>query len=302
MKRSADVIRARDLLRGVIDALPDTLTVNRGLFNLLLLSPDKVGSIGGVIERLAREQPDQPALRFEQRSWTYAEFNGWANRIAHVLRARGVVAGDSVAILMENRPEVLACVAGVVKLGAVAGMLNHHQRGEVLAHSIKLTSARVVIVGDECLEALESTEYTPKAQHAGDADEVAADAVFLLAVRRARQDALLVLDDALGHLDRRGGGGVVGAAGLEQLHDLGEVVARVGEAAGERFSAHRATIPADRSMSAACRPGMFNIATTAFPTSPQVSSATPITAHSATSGWRYSSFSTSADAAAASPA
>ncbi|MFA5939315.1 MAG: long-chain-acyl-CoA synthetase [Sinimarinibacterium sp.] len=161
MKRSADVIRARDLLRGVIDALPDALTVNRGLFNLMLLSPDKVGSIGGVIERLAREQPDRPALRFEQRSWTYAEVNAWANRIASVLRKQGVRRGDGVAILMENRAEVLACVAATVKLGAIAGMLNHQQRGEVLAHSLRLTKARVLIAGAECMEAVASAGYGP---------------------------------------------------------------------------------------------------------------------------------------------
>ena len=43
---------------------------------------------------------------------------------------------------MENRPEVLACVAATVKLGGVAAMLNHHQRGDALTHSIELTRPR----------------------------------------------------------------------------------------------------------------------------------------------------------------
>src|SRR5947208_802066 len=59
------------------------------------------------------------------------------------------------------------------------------------------------------------------AQDAGDADEVAADAVLLVAVDGAGEDALLVADDRLGHLHGGGGGGVVGAAGLEQADDLG---------------------------------------------------------------------------------
>jgi acyl-CoA synthetase (AMP-forming)/AMP-acid ligase II len=162
MSASADTIRFADLARGVLKSLPDALAANRGLIGLALTRPESLDSIGLHLERLARKHPRRTALVFEDRRWTYAEFNGWANRIAHVLRARGVVAGDAVAVLMENRPEVLACVAGVVKLGAVAGMLNHNQRGEVLAHSIRLTQASVVIVGDECVDTLESTAYGPK--------------------------------------------------------------------------------------------------------------------------------------------
>lgn len=158
---SRDIIRFRDLLRGAIGTLPDTLTVNRGLLNLVLLKPDHQHSIGRVLEKLAASHPQRPALRFEERVWTYAEFNAWANRIASVLRQQGVRAGDCVAILMENRPEVLACVAATVKLGAIAGMLNHQQRGEVLAHSLKLTRARVILCGEECMDALASSGYAP---------------------------------------------------------------------------------------------------------------------------------------------
>ncbi|SFF50447.1 fatty-acyl-CoA synthase [Fontimonas thermophila] len=161
MRRSEDIVRFRDLVRGALKGLPDALTVQRGLLNLALLKPDKAHSIGSVLATLARRQPQALALRFEDRCWTYAEFNAWANRIAAVLRRHGVRRGEAVAILMENRAEVLACVAATVKLGAIAGMLNHQQRGEVLAHSLRLTRARVLIAGAECLEALQDCGYVP---------------------------------------------------------------------------------------------------------------------------------------------
>ena len=163
MSDDADRIRLGDIVRGALRTLPDAGPVNRGLLNLLLLRPDRHGSIGSVIERHAERTPQATALLFEDRRWSYAEFNAWANRIARALKGRGVAAGDSVALLMENRPELLAAVAGVLKLGAIAGMLNHHQRGEVLAHSIRLTRARVMVVGEECRAALESTEFRPGA-------------------------------------------------------------------------------------------------------------------------------------------
>ncbi|HEX4896332.1 MAG TPA: long-chain-acyl-CoA synthetase [Solimonas sp.] len=161
MSQNRDLIGFADILRGALGTLPDTLTVNKGLFNLLTLKPDRAGSIGAMIERHAQRTPQATALLFEDRRWTYAEFNAWANRIAHALKARGVASGDAVAVLMENRAELLATVAGIVKLGAVAGMLNHNQRGDVLAHSLRLTQARVIVLGEECRAALETTGFHP---------------------------------------------------------------------------------------------------------------------------------------------
>ena len=154
-------VHLRDLARGVLRILPDTLETARGLWNLARVSADKPASIGLQLEQVAQRDPGRLALLFDERSWTYAEFNAWANRIAAVYRARGVKSGDTVAILMENRPEVLACVAAAVKLGAVAAMLNHNQRGEVLTHSLALTKPRLLVCGAECREALESTTFHP---------------------------------------------------------------------------------------------------------------------------------------------
>lgn len=160
---NGDTIRFRDIAKGVLKSLPEAFEFNRGLFNLATYAvrPDRAESIGLLIEDRAHRYPQQTALLFEDRRWTYAQFNGWANRIARVLKSRGVKAGDAVAILMENRPEVLACVAAVLKLGAIAGMLNHQQRGDVLRHSIDLTRAKVIISGEECRAALESSGYSP---------------------------------------------------------------------------------------------------------------------------------------------
>ncbi|HKY91545.1 MAG TPA: long-chain-acyl-CoA synthetase [Nevskiaceae bacterium] len=168
MTTTADTISPGAFARALVRLLPNALAIPRGFLKLATIKGDTVDSIGLQLERCARRHPRRVALRFEDRAWTYAEFNGWANRIAHVLRSRGVVAGDCVAVLMENRPEVLACAAGIVKIGAVAGMLNHQQRGDVLEHSLRLTKADLLIVGDECLAALESTSYGPKGEKAGD--------------------------------------------------------------------------------------------------------------------------------------
>ena len=158
---STERIHLLDLARSALKTLPQTPQLLRGLWNQATVKADSKLSIGLLIERHAARTPQATALVFEGRSWSYAAFNAWANRIAASLAAAGVKPGDSVGILMENRAETLACVAAVVKLGAAAGMLNHQQRGEVLTHSIKLIAPRALIIGEECREALASTAFKP---------------------------------------------------------------------------------------------------------------------------------------------
>jgi acyl-CoA synthetase (AMP-forming)/AMP-acid ligase II len=141
---------------GVVRTAPALPHVARGLWNLVTLKPDHIGSIGARFAELARKQPDSPALIFEGRKWSYREFNIWANQIAWALNEAGIKQGDSVGVLFENRPEMLACVLGIVKLGAVATLLNNQQRGDTLAHSLRITKPRIVIVGQECMDGFES--------------------------------------------------------------------------------------------------------------------------------------------------
>ncbi len=151
-----------DLAQGIAQTIPELNRLSRGLITLATLGPSRRFSIGKRIEYWAQKAPHRTAIRFEDKSWTYAEFNAWANRVADSFKANGVKAGDAVGILMENRPEVLVCVTAAVKLGAVAAMLNNNQRGEVLSHSLKLVNPKLIVVSSECDEAIASTEFTPK--------------------------------------------------------------------------------------------------------------------------------------------
>jgi len=138
--------------------------LTKGLWNLVTLKPDHVGSIGARFAALAASQPDKPALVFEGRTWTYAQFNAWANQIAHSLQAAGIRQGDAVGVLMENRPELMAAVLGIVKLGGIATLLNNQQRGNTLAHSLRISQPRVVIFGGECTEAFDSLPPETRAE------------------------------------------------------------------------------------------------------------------------------------------
>ncbi|RVW02797.1 long-chain-acyl-CoA synthetase [Rhodococcus xishaensis] len=147
-------------LPGMATELPG---LARGALGLLRKPEDPV-SIGRVFQDVARRQPHHPFIRFEGESITYGQANARVNRYADVLARNGVRRGDVVAILVKNRPETLLVTLATVKLGAVAGMLNHNQRGDVLAHSLSLLDSRVLVVGEECDEALASLDGETHAQ------------------------------------------------------------------------------------------------------------------------------------------
>ncbi|WP_433658860.1 long-chain-acyl-CoA synthetase [Nocardia sp. CA-128927] len=122
----------------------------------MLIKPDDKSSVGLYFQRAAHRHPDRLFLRFEGTAYTYREANAEVNRYAAVLAARGVQRGNVVGLLMTNRPETLFTALASVKLGATVGLLNHHQRDQVLAHSFGLLNSVLNVVGEECKEALDS--------------------------------------------------------------------------------------------------------------------------------------------------
>jgi len=158
--------------------LADAPSLLRGALGMTR-TPRARETIGSVFQKLAERRPDHPFLRFEGDTLTYGDANAQVNRYAAVLAAQGVRTGDVVGILVANRPEALLVVLAAVKLGAAAGMLNHHQRGDVLAHSLGLLDATVLVVGEECDEAIDSLDGPPQAKttlRITELDVLAADA------------------------------------------------------------------------------------------------------------------------------
>ncbi len=144
-----------DIATRVPGVLADVPVMVRGVLTGLLARPTSKTSIGKVFQDRAARFGDRVFVRFGERQLTYREANATANRYAAVLAARGVGRGDVVGIMMRNSPNTVLAMLAVVKCGAVAGMLNYHQRGEVLAHSLGLLDAKVLVVESDLVEAVE---------------------------------------------------------------------------------------------------------------------------------------------------
>nr|CRL68842.1 linear gramicidin synthetase subunit D [Mycolicibacterium komanii] len=68
-------------------------------------------------EQVART-PERIAVSFDDRRMTYRELDEASNRLAHLLIARGVSAGERVALLSSRSAEAVVAILGVLKTGA----------------------------------------------------------------------------------------------------------------------------------------------------------------------------------------
>ncbi|MDE2400661.1 MAG: long-chain-acyl-CoA synthetase [Burkholderiales bacterium] len=107
--------------------------------------------LGWCLEKAARQNPQGTAILYRDTRLTYTQLNQWANRMAHFFLSQGLQKGDVVGVFVENRPELLALVAGLGKIGVVSALLNTSQTGKVLSHSINLVKPKFAIVGEELL-------------------------------------------------------------------------------------------------------------------------------------------------------
>ncbi|MBI1213239.1 MAG: long-chain-acyl-CoA synthetase [Alphaproteobacteria bacterium] len=116
------------------------------------LTPQSPDTVADIVERWARERPGNVAIYFEDKKYTYREYDAAANRYARWAQAQGLKKGDVVALLMENRPEFLFAWTGLVKIGVVAALINTNLKERALAHSLAVADAKHLILGAELAE------------------------------------------------------------------------------------------------------------------------------------------------------
>jgi fatty-acyl-CoA synthase len=150
----SSAITARGVIAGALGMAGDLPRMARLLPPLVNPTPKRRWTIGKAFAQAAAAHPDRPFLRSGKHAYTYGECNRRANRWAAVLTDRGVGQGDVVAVMAHNSPDVVIAMLAIVKLGAIAGLVNHNQRGDVLEHSLGLLSAGILVRDDESAEAV----------------------------------------------------------------------------------------------------------------------------------------------------
>jgi len=103
-------------------------------------------TLGDHLAAWAAQNGDRPALSSERESLSYRQLDARANAYARWGRARGLSKGDTVALMMPNRPEYAAIWFGLVRAGLGVALVNTNLIGAGLAHCLDVVNAKAVIV------------------------------------------------------------------------------------------------------------------------------------------------------------
>ena len=122
----------------------------------LAVTPESYNNVAILIEKHAKEYPNDAAILFEDERYTHKEYNEWCNRYANFFQNKvGLNKGDIAVVFITNRPEMMFTIFGLSKIGVISSLINTKQRFNSLVHSINIDPGKVFIIGEELIEAFE---------------------------------------------------------------------------------------------------------------------------------------------------
>lgn len=100
---------------------------------------------------------DKLAIIFEGQRWTYGDLDAQATKRANWALSLGLKPRDTIAMMMENRPEFIATIIAMGRIGVRLALINTHLSGDQLAHCLRISEAKALILGHELSDNYEAT-------------------------------------------------------------------------------------------------------------------------------------------------
>jgi acyl-CoA synthetase (AMP-forming)/AMP-acid ligase II len=114
----------------------------------------------------ARTRPDQPAVTYLGRTWTWAQWWDRVRRLAGALRERGIGRGDVVSFLDKNHPACVELTLACSLLGAANAIVNFRLAGDEVDYTLNDAGSRLLLVGAELGPLVEKLrERLPKVEY-----------------------------------------------------------------------------------------------------------------------------------------
>ena len=115
-----------------------------------------------VIEEFAETCGDAPALLSAGERLTYRALDDRINRYARWALEQNLGKGETVCLVMPNRPEYMAIWLGITKVGGVVSLINTNLRGSALTHCLDIVKPKHIIVAAELCDGVRAA-LTPMA-------------------------------------------------------------------------------------------------------------------------------------------
>lgn len=112
-------------------------------------------SVAKVFETIVERHPHKDALIMDDHRMTFLDVEKLSNQIAAYFKAQGFQRGETIALVMENKPEYACFWLGLSKIGVITALVNYNLRKEVLIHSIKTANSKAIVFGVELSSAIQ---------------------------------------------------------------------------------------------------------------------------------------------------
>ena len=118
----------------------------------------KYTTVADILEEQVEKTPDNIAIEFEDKKYSYRDMDNEANKIANWAIGKGYKTGDVISLLMENKPEYIFTWFGLAKVGITIACLNNNIKSKSLAHCIKKSGSKSLIISSDLMENLASAQ------------------------------------------------------------------------------------------------------------------------------------------------
>ena len=117
-----------------------TETVNQSF-----ASYPREATLHALFEAQVARHPDHPAVTFEGRHMSYAELNERANRLARLLRSRGVGRDSIVGILLDRSHAMIVAMLGVLKAGGCYLPISPNYPADRVAYTLENSGTKILL-------------------------------------------------------------------------------------------------------------------------------------------------------------
>ena len=99
----------------------------------------------------AAERPDETAVTYLSRSWTWSQWYDRVRRLAGALQELGIGRGDVVSFLDKNHPACVELTFACSLIGAANAIINFRLAGDEVDYAVNDAGSRVLLVGTELM-------------------------------------------------------------------------------------------------------------------------------------------------------
>ncbi|XP_072176676.1 long-chain fatty acid transport protein 4-like [Diadema setosum] len=144
-------------VRVVIVTLPRDLKGLKVLIALKLYIGSRLRKnqlIHDIFRETVKRHPNKVALQLDDQRWSFLQTEQYSNAVGNLFFEKGFQKGDTVALIMDNRPEFFGLWLGLSKIGVISAFINYNLRKDGLAHCINVANCKAVIYASELAEAI----------------------------------------------------------------------------------------------------------------------------------------------------